>query len=84
MTYKIKFKKSVVKDLKKINRSDTDRILQKLTSELSVKADDFPELQGEFTGLRKYKVGNYRVVYAIIDDSVLVLRIQHREDVYRN
>ena len=83
MIYKIKFKKSVVKDLKKINRSDADRILQKLTSELSVKADDSPELQGEFTGLRKYRVGNYRVVYAIIDDSVLVLRIQHRKDVYR-
>jgi len=57
LTYKIKFKKSVAKDLNKINRSDADKILQKLTSELSVKADDFPELQGEFTGLRNIELG---------------------------
>ena len=84
MTYNITFKKSVAKDLKKIGRSDADRILRKLSSELSIKADQFPELQGQFAGLRKYRVGDYRVIYAIIDRSVLILRIQHRKDVYRN
>jgi mRNA interferase RelE/StbE len=84
LTYNITFKKSVAKDLKKIDRSDADRILRKLTSELSVKADQLPELQGQFAGLRKYRVGDYRIIYAILDDSVLVLRIQHRKDAYRN
>lgn len=83
MTYNIAFKKSVAKDLKKIDCPELDRILKKLTSELSVKADQIPELQGQFAGLRKYRVGNYRVIYAIIDDFVLVLRILHRKDVYR-
>ena len=83
MAYKITFKKSVAKDLKKINPSDADKILTKLIAKLSVNADEYPELQGRFAGLRKYRVGNYRVIYAIIDDSVLVLRIQHRKDVYR-
>ncbi len=69
--------------MKKINRSDADRILTKLITELSVNTDEYPELQGQFAGLRKYRVGNYRIIYAIIDDSVLVLRIQHRKDVYR-
>ncbi len=84
MIYNITFKKSVAKDLKKIDRSDADRILKKLASDLSVKTDQSPELQGQFAGLRKYRVGNYRVIYAIIDDSVLVLRVQHRKDVYKN
>ena len=84
MIYNITFKKSVSKDLKKIDRSEADRILKKIASELSVKADQLPELQGQFTGLRKYRVGNYRVIYAIIDDSVLILRIQHRKDAYNN
>lgn len=84
MTYNITFKKSVAKDLKKISRSESDRILKKLTTELSVKADQLPELQGRFAGLRKYRVGDYRIIYTIIDDSVLVLRIKHRKDVYRN
>lgn len=84
MIYNISFKKSVAKDLKKIDRSKADRILKKLTTDLSVKADQLPELRGRFAGLRKYRVGNYRVIYTIIDDSVLILRIQHRKDVYKN
>lgn len=84
MTYNITFKKSVAKDLKIISRSEADRILKKITTELSVKADQLPELQGRFAGLRKYRVGDYRIIYTIIDDSVLVLRIKHRKDVYRN
>ena len=83
MVYNITFKKSVAKDLKKIDRSEADRILKKITSELSKQADEFPELKGQFAGLRKYRIGNYRIIFAIIDDSVLILRIQHRKDVYK-
>ena len=83
MAYNITFKKSVAKDLKKITSSEANRILNKLNLELSVKADQYPELQGAFAGLRKYRVENYRVIYAIINNNVLVVRIQHRKDVYK-
>ena len=83
MAYNITFKKSVAKDFKKIAGSEINRILKKLESELSIKADQYPELQGAFAGLRKYRVGNYRVIYAIIHDKVLVVRIKHRKDVYK-
>ena len=84
MAYNITFKKSVSKDLKKIEHSEADRILKEISSELPSKADQFPPLKGQFTGLRKFRVGNYRVIYSIINDSVLILRIKHRKDVYRN
>jgi len=84
LTYKITFKKSVAKDLKKIGLPESERILNKLTTELSVKADQLPELQGQFSGLRKYRIGEYRVILTIIGDSVLILRIRHRKDVYRS
>ncbi len=83
MVYKITFKKSVAKDLKKIDHSEADRILKKIISELSLQADEFAELKGQFAGLRKYRIGSYRIIYAIIDDSVLILRIQHRKDAYK-
>ena len=83
MVYKITFKRSVAKDLKKIDPSKADQILKKITSELSKKAEKSPELKGQFAGLRKYRIGSYRVVYVIIDDSVLILRIKHRKDVYK-
>ena len=83
MVYKITFKKSVAKDFKKIDHSEADRILKKITSELSKQAEKLPELKGQFAGLRKYRIGDYRIVYVIIDDSVLILRIKHRKDVYK-
>jgi mRNA interferase RelE/StbE len=83
LAYNITFKKSVSKDLKKIIRSDIVRIFNKLDSDLSQRADQFPELQGSFAGLRKYKVGDYRIIYAILQDAILIVRIQHRKDVYR-
>lgn len=83
MAYKITFKKSVTKDLKKISHAEADKILKRLSSDLSEKADQFPELQGKFAGLRKYRTGNYRVIYSLIREEVLILRIKHRKDVYK-
>ena len=42
-------------------------------------------LKGEFEGLRRLRVGRYRVVYEWQQQQlvVLVVRIGHRKDVYR-
>ena len=45
--------------------------------------DRYPTLKGKFAGLRKYRVGDYRVIFAIAGREVLVLRIGNRRDVYR-
>ena len=39
-------------------------------------------LIGEFNGLYKMGIGEYRVIYAKIDDAILILRIRHRSKVY--
>ena len=83
MSYKIAFKKSVARDLKKIDRVQADRILRKIEDELPVKAETFPVLTGKFSGLRKFRVGDYRVIYSIIGDTALILRISHRREAYR-
>ena len=84
MSYRVCFKKSVARDLRRLDKSEANRILDKLEKELPQKADSCPELSGRFTGLRKLRVGDYRVVFAIMGDSVLVTRIAHRRDVYRS
>jgi mRNA interferase RelE/StbE len=57
-------------------------MLDKLEQELAGRADSHPMLKGQFSGLRKLRVGDYRVVFAILDTQVLVLRIGHRREVY--
>ena len=83
MSYKIAFKKSVARDLKKIDRDQVDRILSKIEDELPEKAENFPVLTGKFSGLRKFRIGDYRVIYSIIGDTALILRIGHRREAYR-
>jgi len=77
LAYNITYKKSVYRDLKKLSKADSSRILDKIEEVLSKKADTYPVLKGQFTGLRKYRVGDYRVIYAILGEDVLVLRIGH-------
>jgi len=83
LAFNILYKKSVQRDLKKLTKAEAKRILDQLEKELSENADAFPMLRGRFTGLRKYRVGDFRVVYAIIEKDVIVLRIRHRKEVYR-
>ena len=83
MDYKIVYKSSVARDLKKIDTTEARRILDEIEKELIQSPDSHPVLKGAFAGLRQFRVGDYRVVYAIMDEEVVVLRIGHRKDIYR-
>lgn len=83
MSYNIVFKKSVIRDLKKIERDHVDRILRKIEEKLPEKAETFPVLTGKFSGLRKFRVGDYRIVFSIVGETALILRISHRRQAYR-
>lgn len=83
MAYNIVYKKSVQRDLKRLPKAEAQRVLNQLEEELSRNADTYPVLKGQFAGLRKYRIGDYRVIYAILEGNVLVLRIGHRKDIYR-
>jgi len=83
LTFKIAFKHSIERDLKQIDKSDAAAILDKIETELSINAGRYPALKGKFKGLRKYRVGQYRAVYTLANDTVLILRISHRKEAYR-
>lgn len=75
MTFKIVFKKSVYKDLQRLSKDEAGHILDAIDDELTENADKLPVLKGKFRGMRKFPVGNYRVIFVIIEEQVLVLRI---------
>jgi len=81
--YKITFKSSVTQDLKGIDKKQIKRIIDKIEKDLSENPESCPELKGKFSGLRKFRVGDYRIIFTIKDtQTVLVLRIRHRKEVY--
>lgn len=83
MPYKVEYKSSVSKDLKKLDRGEARRILQQLESDLGEDPNCGEPLSGQFKGLFRYRMGNYRVIYAKTKEGVLVLRIGHRSRVYK-
>lgn len=83
MAYNIVYKKSVQRDLKKLSKPEAKRILDLIEKELIKQPESNPSLKGPFAGLRKYRVGDYRVIYALLDFDILILRIGHRKNVYK-
>ena len=82
--YKIVFKKSVAKDLRKIPNQDIQRILEKIDS-----LSEAPRAEGciklSVNELYRVRQGNYRIVYEIKDTElvVLVIKVAHRSSVYQ-
>jgi mRNA interferase RelE/StbE len=83
LAYNIVYKKSVYRDLKKLSKPEAKRILDLIEKELIEQPESNPVLKGQFAGLRKYRVGDYRVIYALLGLDILILRIGNRKDVYK-
>ena len=82
MPPEIEYKASVERDLRRIDRKQRGRILDKLEEILGEDPGAGVALKGEYKGLFKLRVGDYRVIYARTRKGVLVLRISHRGDAY--
>ena len=83
MPVRIEYKASVARDLRKIGMPAAKRIVDKLEEALGSDPDRGIPLRGEFAGLFKLRIGDYRVIYAKTDEGVLVLRVGHRKHAYR-
>jgi len=83
LVYKIVYKKSVHRDLKKLDKHEASNILDQIENDLLGHPTSFPVLKGKFSGLRKYRIGDYRVIYVILEEDVVILRIGHRKEIYK-
>lgn len=84
MPYAIKIKASAAKALGKIREADRNRLIDAI-DRLAGEPHAGSALKGEFEGLRRIRVGDYRVIYEVDEGVLLVLvvRIAHRREVYR-
>ncbi|MCY4214391.1 MAG: type II toxin-antitoxin system RelE/ParE family toxin [Gammaproteobacteria bacterium] len=82
--YSIKIKASAAKALLKIDAHDRSRLIAAI-DRLAHERSAGSALKGEFGGLRRVRVGNYRIIYETIHEelTVLVVRVGHRREVYR-
>jgi mRNA interferase RelE/StbE len=84
--YRVVYARRATRELEGLPRDTAHRIAAAIAA---LKAQPRPiraiKLKGQSVGNYRIRVGNYRVVYDINDVSqeVLIVRIQHRRDVYR-
>ncbi|MFW5426638.1 MAG: type II toxin-antitoxin system RelE family toxin [Methylophagaceae bacterium] len=83
-SYKLVFKRSVAKDLRKIPNKDVKKILRTIESLLD---DPRSEACIKLSGQERYRIrqGVYRIVYEIQDEEliILVVKVAHRSVIYK-
>lgn len=84
MPCSLKIKGSALKEIERLSAGDRRRVVAAIDG-LRENPRAGTQLKGEHTGLRRLRVGSFRVVYEVQDEAlvVLVLRVGHRRDVYR-
>lgn len=82
--YKLCFDDKAKKDLKTIDKMWQLRILDKIESTLITHPKSGKKLVGNLSAYWRLRVGDYRIIYKIVENTVtvVVLKIKHRKDIY--
>lgn len=71
-------------DIPTLNRNVQQRISKAIEARLTTEPARYGRpLTGTLRGYWKLRAGDYRVVYKIVESSVLILGILHRKEIYR-
>jgi len=81
MKYQIEFKPRALKDLKAVDNTEARRIVEKITLMREDLGGDVKRL-ANFTPEYRLRVGNYRVLFELEGDKVVIYRVRHRKDAY--
>ena len=84
MSYSIRIKRSAAKQLHRLSTNDRRRLVAAI-DRLATEPLAGSVLKGEFSGLRRLRVGQYRIIYEALprELTVLVVRVGRRGSVYR-
>lgn len=85
MKYEYVFTRAAVKDIEKLDTVIKKRIKQKLEffilqSEPLLVAK---KLVNAKAGTYRWRVGDYRILFDIDKDKIIILQVQHRKNIYR-
>ncbi|MCY4060271.1 MAG: type II toxin-antitoxin system RelE/ParE family toxin [Gammaproteobacteria bacterium] len=85
MSFSLRIKASAAKELERVPQSHRLRIVTAI-DRLANHPLAGSALKGDLRGLRRLRVGEYRILYEVRNDDlvVLVVRIAHRREAYRH
>lgn len=83
--YRIEYEIGIKEKLKKFPKNIQTRIIRAIEERLTISPNDCGKpLRREWRDFRRLRVGDYRVIYRVIDEKIIVfiIEIDHRKDVY--
>lgn len=82
MKYQVELKPRAVKDLEHIPKEEGKRIVEKLKLLEDNLRGDVKRLT-DYTPEYRMRVGDYRILFEIEDEKIIVYRIRHRKEAYK-
>ena len=82
MEYRIEFKPKSIKDCKKISKDHLKLIFNKIEKMQNDLEGDVKHLT-QHTPEYRLRVGNYRVLFEVENEKIIVYRIIHRKNAYK-
>jgi mRNA interferase RelE/StbE len=85
MNYKIEYLEEVFPQLAKIPKNMRQAIVRAIDERLTVGPYRFKPLAYKWKGFFRMRVGDYRVIYKVYEDTVtvLIVKIDSRDSVYK-
>ena len=82
MNYQIELKPKAEKDLKSLQKGDIVRVADRLRLLENDMQGDVKRLSNHSPEYRM-RAGNFRALFEVVGDRIIVYRILHRKDAYR-
>lgn len=84
MNYRILYHPEIQRDIAGLPRNMKDRIRKAIEQRLLADPLRFgTPLRRSLHGYRKLRAGDYRIIFKIDNENIVVLKIGHRKEVYR-
>ena len=85
MAYKLQYHPDVKSaDLPKVDAKNRGMIKRAIEERLSIQPEIYGKpLQRTLKGYWKLRVGDYRVIFKVVSDTIIILGIIHRKEVYK-
>jgi mRNA interferase RelE/StbE len=79
----ILFTQRALKDLNNIEKGIQNRILSKLREYEEDPLKNARKLTNPKIGTYRFRIGDYRIIFDIDGENIVILRIGHRKDIYK-
>ena len=83
MNFQLVYTKRALKDIQKLDKRSKTRIKNALEVYSLNPYSHLEKLTNYVIGSYRFRIGNYRVIFDVEGNQIIILRVGHRKDIYK-